>query len=41
MATVTPEKRIARPVVAIVAARASGTEPRATSSRNRLTMNSE
>ena len=41
MATVVPEKRIARPAVAMVCARASGQGRRVISSRKRLTMNSE
>ena len=41
MATVRPEKRIARPAVAIVRASASSTGYMRISSRNRLTTNSE
>ena len=41
MATVTPEKRIARPAVDIVWASASGIGRRTISSRKRLTTNSE
>jgi hypothetical protein len=41
MATVSPENRIARPDVAMVRDRASGTGRRPTSSRKRLTTKSE
>ena len=41
MATVTPENTTARPVVVSVRASASAPSPRRSSSRKRLTMNSE
>ncbi len=41
MATVSPEKRMARPAVAMVCARASGVGRTRISSRKRLTMKSE